>query len=670
MSKQPSKHFIEHIIDEDLAAGIEQVALRFRFPPEPNGYLHIGHVKAICLNFELGKTYNAPVNLRFDDTNPAKEEQHFVNAIKNDVSWLGYSWDKECYASDYFDQLYAWAIQLITQGKAYVDAQSAEQMAAQKGTPTTPGSESPFRNQDPKEALRLFEEMKNGAHPEGSLTLRFKGDMTSPNMLLRDPIIYRIVNKKHHRTGDKWCIYPMYDWAHGQSDYMEQISHSLCTLEFKPHRDLYDAFLDELVAKGLRPKQREFARLNLNYTITSKRKLQRLVEENVVSGWDDPRMPTISGLRRRGYTPAALRKFAETVGIAKRENVIDASLLEFCIREDLNKTATRAMAVLHPIKVVITNYPDNKTETVQTKNNPEDAATGTRELPFGKNLFIEQDDFKEEANRKFFRLKIGGEVRLKSAYIIKATAVEKDADGNVTTVFCTYDPKSLSGSGTPESQRKVKATIHWVSASHAKEIEVRQYDRLFKIPSPDSDKDIDFMTHINPDSLSVQTALAEPMLATATAGDCFQFQRMGYFVCDKNSSATNKVFNKTVGLRDTWEKQQQKQQQNPQQTKPQQQLKPIDELRRVGKKFTNLSAEKQEAASAQVAVLAAQISYDELAPLFNTAPKKVGTRAVVLLTLKEQLKSNSITPQARDFIAKAQQDKNDLLVKIADGIKV
>ena len=667
MSEQSSKHFIEHIIDEDLTAGLEPTSLRFRFPPEPNGYLHIGHVKAICVNFELGNTYNAPVNLRFDDTNPAKEEQHFVDNIKKDVSWLGYSWDKECYASDYFDQLYAWAVQLIQQGKAYVDGQTAEQMAAQKGTPTLSGTDSPSRNQDPEEALRLFEEMKKGAHPEGSFTLRFKGDMSSPNMLLRDPVIYRVVNKKHHRTADKWCIYPMYDWAHGQSDYIEQISHSLCTLEFKPHRDLYDAFLDELATKGLRPKQREFARLNLNYTITSKRKLQRLVEENVVSGWDDPRMPTISGLRRRGYTPASLRKFAETVGVAKRENTIDASLLEFCIREDLNKTATRAMAVLNPFKVVITNYPDHKTETLQTDNNPEDAAAGTRGLPFGKTLYIEQDDFKEEANLKFFRLKIGGEVRLKSAYIIKAESVEKDESGNVTTVFCTYDPKSLSGSGTPESQRKVKATIHWVSAVHAKEIEVRQYDRLFRTASPDSDKEVDFMTHINPDSLSIQSAFAEPMLAAARAEERFQFQRLGYFVCDITSTSTKKVFNKTVGLRDTWEKQQQK----PQQAKPQQeQLKPIDELRRIGKKFANLSDEKQILARAQITSLAAKITHDELEPLFNTAAKKVGTRAAVLLVLKEHLKSSSATPEATAFLVKAQDDKNELLVKLSDEIKI
>jgi len=667
MSNTPSKHFIEHIIDEDLVDGLDVAALRFRFPPEPNGYLHIGHVKAICVNFELGKTYNAPVNLRFDDTNPAKEEQHFVDAIRNDVSWLGYSWDKECYASDYFEQLYAWAVQLIKSGNAYVDPQTPEQMAEQKGTPSTPGIASPYRNQPPEEALRLFEEMKAGKHPEGSLTLRFKGDMTSPNMLLRDPIMYRILHKPHHRTGDKWCIYPMYDWAHGQSDYIEQVSHSLCTLEFKPHRDLYDAFLDKLVQDGTRPKQREFARLNLNYTITSKRKLQRLVEENHVSGWDDPRMPTISGLRRRGYTPASLRKFADTVGVAKRENVIDASLLEFCIREDLNQSATRAMAVLNPVKVIITNYPEDQKEDLQTENNPEDATAGTRTIPFGKTLYIEHDDFKEDANRKFFRLKLGGEVRLKSAYIIKAEMMEKDADGNVTTIFCTYDPKSLSGSGTPESQRKVKATIHWVEASSATQIEVREYDRLFKTSSPDEDKAVDFMTHINTNSFVVRSALAEPMLSTAHPGDSFQFQRLGYFVCDQDSSAKTKIFNKTVGLRDTWEKQQQKPQ--PQQVKHA--VKPIEELKRLGKKFIGLSAEKQEEAKGQITALATQIESTELEPLYGTAIKKTGTRLVTILVLIEQIKNGlKPSPTATEFIQKAQQDNNQLLSSTASHVQV
>ena len=662
-----AKHFIEHIIDEDLSSGLNPSSLRFRFPPEPNGYLHIGHVKAIYLNFELGNTYNAPVNLRFDDTNPAKEEQHFVDAIKEDIAWLGYTWDKECYASDYFEQLYNWALQLINEGHAYVDAQNPEQIAAQKGTPTSPGSPSPNRSQDPKEALLLFKEMKAGIHQEGSYTLRFKGDMASPNMLLRDPILYRIMHKPHHRTKDAWCIYPMYDWAHGQSDYIEQISHSLCTLEFKPHRDLYDTFLDHLAKQGLRPKQREFARLNLNYTITSKRKLQRLVLEGKVDGWDDPRMPTISGLRRRGYTPASLRKFAETVGIAKRENVIDASLLEFCVREDLNKKATRAMAVLNPIKVVIRNYPTDQTEKLNTENNPEDLNAGDRTIPFSKTLLIEREDFREEANNKFFRLKIGGEVRLKSAYIIKAESVEKDASGNIKTVYCTYDPKSLSGSGTPESQRKVKATIHWVSARDAKRISVRQYDRLFKTPSPDGEKDVDFMTQLNPDSLSVQTAFAEPMLSNAKPGDHFQFQRLGYFVCDQDSTDTLKIFNKTAGLRDTWSKQQAKPPQ------PQQILasSPLETLRKLGKKFTSLTTEKQKPVAHQISALAKDIPLAELAPLYNTAAKKTGTRIAVAIALAAyQKKEITLDAAAIDFIEKARTDKNPLLIKYAEDVKV
>lgn len=667
MSDTPSKHFVEHIIEEDLASGLDPTSLRFRFPPEPNGYLHIGHVKAICLNFELGKKYNAPVNLRFDDTNPAKEEQHFVDAIRKDVAWLGYSWDKECYASDYFEQLYAWAVQLIEEGNAYVDPQSPEEIAAQKGTPTMSGTLSPYRNQSPEDALRLFKEMKAGKHPEGSMTLRFKGDMASPNMLLRDPILYRILHKTHHRTKNQWCMYPMYDWAHGQSDYIEQISHSLCTLEFKPHRDLYDAFLDKLVQEGLRPKQREFARLNLNYTITSKRKLQRLVEEKKVSGWDDPRMPTISGLRRRGYTPASLRKFVETVGIAKRENVIDASLLEFCVREDLNQTATRAMAVLNPIKVVITNYPDDDIETLKTENNPEDQKAGTRTMPFGKTIFIEQDDFKEEASRKFFRLQPGGEVRLKSAYIIKAESVDKDAEGNITTVFCTYDPKSLSGSGTLESQRKVKATIHWVESTNAQNIEVREYDRLFKTSSPDEDKAVDFMTHLNPNSFNIITAVAEPMLAEAKPGDRFQFQRLGYFVCDQDSSATSQVFNKTVGLRDTWVKQQNKPQRQPSNHS----IKPVEELKRLGKKGISLFEENQHEFKKQIAVLAPQIHYDEIAALFNTALKKTGTRLATLLVLIEHMNRGlQLSQSAREFILKAQEDRNEILSQTAKNVKI
>ena len=663
MSDKPPKHFIEHIIDQDLETGLDPSLLRFRFPPEPNGYLHIGHVKAICLNFELGQKYSAPVNLRFDDTNPAKEEQHYVDAIKKDVSWLGYKWDKECFASDYFDQLFDWSVSLIKQGKAYVDPQSPEQIAQQKGTPTTPGLDSPYRNQEPAEALRLFFEMKEGQHPEGSLTLRYKGDMTSPNMLLRDPIMYRILHKDHHRTKGSWCIYPMYDWAHGQSDYLEQISHSLCTLEFKPHRDLYDAFLDQLVTDGLRPKQREFARLNLNYTITSKRKLQRLVHEGKVTGWDDPRMPTISGLRRRGYTPTSLRKFAEAVGIAKRENVIDASLLEFCIREDLNKTATRAMAVLNPLKVIITNYPQNKSEQVETENNPEDPNSGTRFIPFSNTLFIEHEDFMEEANDTFFRLKLGGEVRLKSAYIIKATSVEKEKDGTITAVYCTYDPKSLSGSGTEESQRKVKGTLHWVSAAEATEIEVRQYDRLFRTESPDADKEVDFIDHLNPNSFVTSVALAEPMLGDAQPNQRFQFQRLGYFVCDSDSNNKKKVFNKTVGIRDTWSKQQPKTHPQAQQTPTQ---KPVDALRKLGKKYMNLPKEKQQEAKAKLIELAADISPDDLKPLFATAVKKTGTRMAVLIVLEAQEANGlSRSTSADEFIKTAQEDKNEKLATYA-----
>ena len=666
MSETHTKHFIEHLIDEDLSQGLSPKDLRFRFPPEPNGYLHIGHVKAICLSFELGKRYNAPVNLRFDDTNPAKEEQHFVDAIKKDVLWLGYQWDKECYASDYFDQLYNWAIVLIKQGKAYVDPQNPEQIAEQKGTPTTPGIDSPYRNQPIEDSLRIFEEMKAGKHKDGAFTLRFKGDMTAPNMLLRDPVMYRILKKAHHRTKDDWCIYPMYDWAHGQSDFVEQISHSLCTLEFKPHRDLYEAFLDALAIKERRPKQREFARLNLNYTITSKRKLQRLVETGKVTGWDDPRMPTISGLRRRGYTPAALRKFAEAVGIAKRENIIDASLLEFYAREDLNKKATRAMAVLHPLKVVITNYPEGQTQQLETANNPEDETAGSRTIPFGKTLFIEQDDFLEQPNNKFFRLTIGTEVRLKSAYIIKAERVDKDENGNPTIVYCTYDSKSLSGSGSSESQRKVKATIHWVSSEHAKQIEVRDYDRLFKVPSPDGDKDIDFMSHLNDNSFTKETAYAEPMLAEASPGAHIQFQRLGYFICDQDSTATKKVFNKTVALRDTWSKQQQ-----PKTPQPKQQDKPMDVFRRLGKKYTGLSAEKQIDARAQLEGLSSSVSIEELAPLFNTAAKKIGTRIAVVIILKQLLLSGTKqTQEITAFITKAQEDNNQLLATYAQEISL
>lgn len=549
-----SNNFIENIIDEDLAGGFKKEALRFRFPPEPNGYLHLGHASSICLNFGLGLKYNAPVNLRFDDTNPSKEEQEYVDAIRRDVEWLGYRWDKECYASDYFQELYDWAVLLIRQGKAYVDGQTSEEIAKQKGTPTQAGTESPFRNTSVEDNLLLFEKMKNGEFENGKYVLRAKIDMSSPNMLMRDPIIYRIMHTSHHRTGSKWCIYPMYDWAHGESDYLEQISHSLCTLEFLPHRELYDWFLDQIYDKNLvRPKQREFARRNLSHTIVSKRKLLQLVNEKFVSGWDDPRMPTISGLRRRGYTPEAIRKFADTIGIAKRENLIDVSLLEFCIREDLNKKANRVMAVIDPLKIIITNYPEGKTEWLEAENNPEEETLTFRKVPFSRELYIEREDFREEADKKYFRLKIGGEVRLKNAYIIKAERVVKDASGNIVEVHCSCDLDSRSGSGTEASQRKVKGTLHWVSVAEALPAEVRLYDRLFTEAEPDRQEQ-DFLTFINPESLKVVTAFVEPSLKEAKVEEKFQFQRLGYFCVDKDSSSDKLVFNKTVGLKDTWAK--------------------------------------------------------------------------------------------------------------------
>ena len=557
MENKP-ENFIEQIIAEDLSAGFSSANLKFRFPPEPNGYLHIGHAKAIALNFGLGEKYSAPVNLRFDDTNPAKEELEYVEAIKEDISWLGYTWAKETYSSDNFQKLYEWAVFLITQDLAYVDSQTSEQMAIQKGSPTKPGENSPFRSRPVSESLALFDQMKNGDHPENKHVLRAKIDMGHSNMLMRDPIIYRVLKKTHHRTSDEWNIYPMYDWAHGQCDYIEQVSHSLCSLEFKPHRELYDWFLNTLTKTEnnleIQPKQREFARLNLSYTIMSKRKLSALVENNIVSGWDDPRMPTISGLRRRGYTPASIRSFIEKVGVAKRENLIDVSLLEFCIREDLNKTANRKMVVMDPIKLTITNYPEGKTELVSTENNPENEGSGTRELPFNKHLFIEREDFKEDANRKFFRLTIGKEVRLKSAYIIVGTGVIKDNNGKITEILCEYDPKSKSGSGSEESLRKVKGTLHWVTQNESAQITVNSYDRLFKEELPGNNSNQDFLADINPDSLTVNTAYAEPSILESITGQNFQFQRKGYFVMDKNSKADNPVFNKTVGLRDSWKK--------------------------------------------------------------------------------------------------------------------
>ena len=550
-----SLHFIEQIIEDDLSNGFDPSKIRFRFPPEPNGFLHVGHLKAIALNFNLGQRYNAPVNLRFDDTNPVKESQEFVDAIKENIEWLGFSWDKECYASDYFQQLFDWAVYLIKEGKAYVDSQDAETMAQQKGTPTQTGTNSPFRERPTEENLRLFEEMKAGKHEEGTHVLRAKIDMTSPNMLLRDPVMYRILFKHHQRTANKWCIYPMYDWTHGESDYIEQVSHSLCTLEFKPHRDLYEWFLDQLPpSDALRPYQREFARLNLSYTVTSKRKLAQLVEEKHVDGWDDPRMPTISGMRRRGYPPKALINFVNTAGISKRENVIDVSLLEFCVREELNKTTARVMAVVNPVKLVITNYPEDQEEMLTAINNPEDESQGSRLLPFSNEIYIEREDFKEEANRKFFRLTLGKEVRLKNAYIIKGESVIKDAEGNIMEIHCTYDADSKSGSGSEASMRKVKGTIHWVSVAHALEATVHNYNRLFSDESPDQHKEKSFLDFINPSSLSSQKAMVEPSLNDLTIGERVQFQRLGYYVVDKTSNSSQLVFNKTVGLRDSWTK--------------------------------------------------------------------------------------------------------------------
>ena len=554
-TEEKSLNFLEQIIEEDLKNGLSQDKLRFRFPPEPNGYLHVGHASAICLNFGLGIDYQAPVNLRFDDTNPAKEEQEYVDAIKKDIEWLGYQWANECYASDYFQQLYDWAVAFIKKGKAYVDSQTSEEMAKQKGTPTQVGTNSPYRDRSVEENLDLFERMKNGEFDEGTHILRAKIDMASTNMLMRDPIMYRILKKHHHRTGNDWCIYPMYDWAHGESDYLEQISHSFCTLEFLPHRELYDWFLDQVYDETkVRPKQREFARRNLSHTVVSKRKLLQLVEEKHVSGWDDPRMSTISGMRRRGYPPMAIRNFAKTIGIAKRTNLIDVSLLEFCVREELNKTAPRVMAVLNPVKLVITNYHEGQEEWLEAENNPEEAVMTYRKVPFSKELYIEREDFQEEANKKFFRLTLGTEVRLKNAYIIKGESVIKDENGNITEIHCTYDTDSRSGSGTEASQRKVKGTIHWVSINHAIPAEVRVYDRLFTHESPDGNKEIDFKEFINPNSLEVITGFVEPSLQSAKNLDQFQFQRLGYFCVDKDSLAEKLVFNKTVGLRDTWAK--------------------------------------------------------------------------------------------------------------------
>ena len=663
-----SLNFIEHLIEEDLTQGFPKEKLCFRFPPEPNGYLHIGHAASICLNFGLGEKYGAPVNLRFDDTNPAKEEQEYVDAIKRDIAWLGFSWANECYSSDYFQQLYDWAVQLIEQGKAYVDQQSSEQIAAQKGTPTSPGTASPFRDRPLAENLDLFERMKKGEFAPGTYLLRAKIDMASPNMHMRDPILYRIIHAHHHRTGDSWCIYPMYDWAHGESDYLEQVSHSLCTLEFKAHRELYDWYLDQIIdPKKLRPKQREFARRNLSFTIMSKRKLLELVQNKVVTGWDDPRMPTISGLRRRGYTPGSIRKFSDLAGISKRDNVTEVGLLEFCLREDLNQIGTRVMAVLNPIKVVITNYPKGHVDLLQMENNPEDPKSGTHEVPFSSELYIEREDFKEEGGKNFFRLSLGNEVRLKSAFIIKAEEVVKDSEGNVVEIHCTYDPDSRSGSGTEASQRKVKGTLHWVSVAHAIEAEIREYDRLFLDEAPDGHEDKNFMEFINPDSLKIiKKAYLEPFLAEASMHQSYQFQRLGYFTLDPDTKPGHLVFNKTVGLKDTWTKQSAEavavlapRPSNPQASG---QRSALNEIQSIGKKLTNLSGEKLEEALKELRGHAANLDYADLEPLFATAAKKTGTRIAALVALSVLLsKGIAMNPAIVDFIASCKADDYSLL---------
>ncbi|MEI8005556.1 MAG: glutamine--tRNA ligase/YqeY domain fusion protein [Bacteroidota bacterium] len=544
-----SLNFIEEIIEEDLRTGKNESRVHTRFPPEPNGYLHIGHAKSICLNFGLGKKYNGKTNLRFDDTNPVKEDVEYVDSIKEDVRWLGFDWeDREFYASDYFEHLYEFALILIRKGKAYVCDMSPEEISDTRGTPTRPGKESPFRNRSVEENLDLFARMRAGEFPDGARVLRAKIDMSSPNMHMRDPIIYRIIHTSHHRTGDKWVIYPMYDFAHGQSDSLEKITHSICTLEFEVHRPFYDWLIQEIGIYA--PRQIEFARLNLSYTVMSKRKLLELVQNKYVSGWDDPRMPTICGLRRRGYTPESIRNFADTIGVAKRDNMIDINLLEFCIREDLNKKALRVMGVLNPLKIVLDNYPDDLVEQMEAVNNPEDPAAGTRKVPFSKELYIEQEDFMEDPESKFFRLAPGREVRLRSAYIIKCESVVKDPDsGLITEVHCTYDPETKSG--MPQSNRKVKGTLHWVSVRHAVKAEIRVYDRLFIVENPDNaEEGKTYMDYLNPDSLQVTTGYIEPSVAHAEAGRKFQFERIGYFSVDYDSTAENLVFNCVVTLRD------------------------------------------------------------------------------------------------------------------------
>jgi len=555
MSEERSLNFLEEIVEADLAAG-KHVEIHTRFPPEPNGYLHIGHAKSICLNFGLADKYGGKTNLRFDDTNPVTEDTEYVDSIKADLRWLGFDWEEEHYASDYFDQLYAFAVALINKGLAYVDDLSAEEIATMKGTPTEAGKESPFRNRSVEENLSLFTAMKNGAFNDGEKVLRAKIDLASPNMHMRDPIMYRIKKTNHHRTGDTWCIYPMYDFAHGQSDSLEQISHSICTLEFEVHKPLYNWYIAQL---GIFPSnQFEFARLNLTYTVMSKRKLLQLVQEKLVDGWDDPRMPTISGLRRRGYTPLSLRNFCERIGVQRRENIIDVGLLEFCVREDLNKTALRRMVVLDPIKLIITNYPEGQSEILKGENNPElEDNGGYRELPFGRELWIEAEDFMEEAPKKWFRLAPGNKVRLKSAYIVNCTGCVKDASGKVTAVHCEYIPESKSGQDT--SGINAKGTMHWISAEKAETAEVRLYDRLFQVEDPSSEEG-DFKSYMNPNSLEIiHGAKIEPSLLEAQPGEQFQFIRKGYFTLDNKLSAAGKlVFNRTVTLKDAWSKESKK----------------------------------------------------------------------------------------------------------------
>lgn len=552
--EKKSVNFIEEIVRADLAAGKNGGRLNTRFPPEPNGYLHIGHAKAICIDFGIAERYGGTCNLRFDDTNPVKEDVEYVDAIKEDIHWLGFDWgDRLYYASDYFPKLFDLAVRMIKEGKAYVDEQTSEEIAAQKGTPTRPGTESPYRNRPVEENLDLFMRMNAGEFDEGTLTLRAKIDMASPNMHFRDPIMYRIIKHPHHRTGTKWNVYPMYDFAHGQSDYFEGVTHSICTLEFEVHRPLYEYFVKELADESYCPRQIEFNRLNLTYTVMSKRKLLQLVKEGLVSGWDDPRMPTLCGLRRRGYTPASIRNFIDRIGYTKFEALINVSLLEHSVREDLNKIAPRVAAVLNPVKLIITNYPEGKVENLVTENNPEDPEAGTHEIPFTRELYIEREDFMENPPKKFFRMTPGQEVRLKSAYIVKCTGCKKNDAGEVEEIYCEYDPDTRSG--MPGSMRKVKGTLHWVPAALSKDAEVRLYDRLFSVENPAEEKERDFRELLNPDSLKVVTAKIEPYLAeTAAAGNHYQFQRIGYFCVDPDTTSSHIVFNRTVSLKDSWEK--------------------------------------------------------------------------------------------------------------------